>query len=353
MENNQGLFGLRYYGDLENGCLEYLEQSKLPHTIAYRPTQDLDTICSAIRNLDIRGAPAIAIAGAFAVALGFYRSQESDYAAAFDGLCEFVLATRRTAVDLTHAIERLRHCFKAAQESQKDRAAIAQLLFESASALAREDATRCARIALAGAPLLTGNVLTHCNTGALATYGIGTAIGCIMRAHHEERISHVYATATFPALQGARLTMPELMWSGVPSTLIVESVVGMLMAQGKVSCVIVGADRIGRDGHVINKIGTYVLALCAQAHGIPFYVAAPRTTFDSSWTTDVNPPIEERAPQEVLRFLGDPNAIEGMVVYNPVFDITPAGLVTAYITDVGVHRDVRDVFKIIANTTGT
>ena len=306
----------------EGGALWLLDQRRLPTEEVWRRLSDVGSVAAAIRDMVVRGAPAIGCAAAWGLALGALGGED------FDASLAALAATRPTAVNLFWALERMR---RVAPRS-------AAALCAEAAAITREDLAACRAIGEHGAPLLPeGTVLTHCNAGALATGGYGTALGVIRSAVAAGRRLRVFADETRPYLQGARLTAWELDQSGIDVTLITDGMAGHLMARGEVQSVIVGADRIARNGDTANKIGTYGVAVLARAHGIPFFVAAPRTTFDRGMADGAAIPIEERAAIEVTH-LGGVRVAADVKVRNPSFDVTPARLIDAIITDAGVAR---------------
>ena len=304
-----------------------LDQRALPAVEAWLGLRSADEVADAIRTLAVRGAPAIGVAAAYGLAVEARRGASPER---LREAGELLSRARPTAVNLTWAVRRMsRHIGEPA----------AAILAE-AHAIRDEDEAACRRIGELGAPLLppAARVLTHCNAGALATAAYGTALGIVRAAHQAGRLEHVFADETRPFLQGARLTAWELQRDGIPVTVLTDSMAGWLMAQGEVSCVVVGADRIAGNGDVANKIGTYSLAVLARHHAIPFYVAAPWSTFDTSLATGATIPIEERPSDEVVRIFGKLVAPAGVPARYPAFDVTPAGLVTAIVTERGVLR---------------
>ena len=304
-----------------------LDQRALPAVEAWLGLRSADEVADAIRTLAVRGAPAIGVAAAYGLAVEARRGASPER---LREAGELLSRARPTAVNLTWAVRRMsRHIGEPA----------AAILAE-AHAIRDEDEAACRRIGELGAPLLppAARVLTHCNAGALATAAYGTALGIVRAAHQAGRLEHVFADETRPFLQGARLTAWELQRDGIPVTVLTDSMAGWLMAQGEVSCVVVGADRIAGNGDVANKIGTYSLAVLARHHAIPFYVAAPWSTFDTSLATGATIPIEERPSDEVVRIFGKLVAPAGVQARYPAFDVTPAGLVTAIVTERGVLR---------------
>lgn len=320
-----------------DGQLTFIDQTLLPGETRYITTRDYRVVADAIKRLKVRGAPAIGIAAAYGVVLG---AKEFESAADCDAEVRRIIAelaaTRPTAVNLFWALRRQQEVLDRLK-GQKPPALIAALETE-ACRIAAEDEQVCRAIGEHGATLF-GNgitVLTHCNAGALATAAYGTALSAIRLAHRQGKQISVFADETRPLLQGARLTVWELMQEGIPVTLITDNMAAAVMSLGKVQAVIVGADRITANGDVANKIGTYGLAILAKEHGIPFYVAAPLSTIDLELASGMDIPIEERAAAEVTSFGGIPVAPEGVAVFNPAFDVTPAKYVTAIITEKGI-----------------
>ena len=306
-----------------------LDQLRLPGEEVWRRYADYHGVAEAIRGMVVRGAPAIGIAAAYGVVLGVHGG------ASLDAVISVLAATRPTAVNLFWALGRMRAVARLHEGAS--RAALVEALEAEAVAIHREDLAMCLRIGAYGAKLLpAGRVLTHCNAGALATGGYGTALGVIRSAVRSGTALRVLADETRPYLQGARLTAWELQKSGIDVTLICDNMAGHLMARGEVQSVIVGADRIARSGDTANKIGTYTLAVLARAHGIPFYVAAPRSTFDPALSSGADIPIEERSAEEVLSLSGVRIAPAAVPARHPAFDVTPAALITAIVTDAGV-----------------
>jgi methylthioribose-1-phosphate isomerase len=308
--------------------IRIINQTRLPEALEYRQLDDYRKVIGSIKRLEVRGAPAIGIAGAYALALAV-NSTPNDLNAIMRAADEIKNA-RPTAVNLAWAVDRVQSTILDLPEHLRSITA-----WEEADKIHREDVELCRRIGVNGAKLLKDGdrILTHCNTGVLATGGIGTALGVIYTSRDQGRTHHVYVDETRPLLQGARLTAWELAQEKIDCTLITDSMAGMLMKQGKIDCVIVGADRIAADGAVANKIGTYSLAVLARAHEIPFYVAAPHSTFDDSTKDGSTIPIEERDGDEIAHFYRVRTAPVGVKIYNPAFDITPKELVTAYVTD--------------------
>lgn len=318
-----------------------LDQTLLPTEERYLNLSTVEEVAEAIRVLRVRGAPLIGISAAMGVTLAV----GADGLEGLDGrsleaalrACDTLQATRPTAVNLFWALDRMRkHARAAASAGMELHAA----LVAEATAIWDEDRAMCDRIGEAGMGLIPqdGTVLTHCNAGALATGGIGTALAPIYRAHSAGKGVKVVADETRPLLQGSRLTAWELTRAGVPTTVIADNMAASRLRKGDIACVIVGADRIARNGDVANKIGTYSVALAAKAHGVPFYVAAPRSTFDPATPNGAAIPIEERSSAELRQAGGSVIAAPAADVWNPAFDVTPADLITGYITDAGLLR---------------
>jgi methylthioribose-1-phosphate isomerase len=321
----------------DDGAVVMLDQRRLPGEEHYLRCADHHQVAAAIRDMAIRGAPAIGVAAALGLALAA-RQAGGTREAAFATACAELGATRPTAVNLFWAIDRMRRRFD--RERGRDPALLAEALLEEAQAILSEDLAACRRLGDLGADLLPAGarLLTHCNAGALATAGYGTALGVIRSAARRGRVARVYADETRPYLQGARLTAWELMQDGIPTTLIADSMAGHLMSRGEVDAVVVGADRIARNGDVANKIGTYTLAVLARENGVPFYVAAPLSTVDLATPDGAAIPIEERPPDEVTHHGGRRLAPPGVGVRNPAFDVTPGRYVAAIVTEAGIAR---------------
>jgi methylthioribose-1-phosphate isomerase len=317
-----------------------LDQRRLPVEEVYLTLGTPEQVAAAIRDMTIRGAPAIGVAAAMGIALGFAGDADPrrDRAGRFADLARLFSATRPTAVNLFWAIDRMRRTFEAHRDN--DAPALAAALREEALRIEEEDVEANRRMGRLGADLLADGcrVLTHCNAGALATAGYGTALGVVRSAVEAGKRVAVYADETRPFLQGARLTAWELQKDGIPVTVLTDGMAGHLFQKSLVDLCLVGADRIARNGDVANKIGTYSLAVLARAHEVPFYVAAPTSTIDLTLATGAAIPIEERAPEEVERFAGIRVVPEGVSVIHPAFDVTPHRLITAIITERGVAR---------------
>lgn len=318
-----------------------IDQTRLPLEEVYIETADYLEIADAIKKLKIRGAPAIGIAAAFGFALGA-RQFDDGNREAFDRhlekVSDFLSGTRPTAVNLPWALRRMKWVLQASPQQPVDQ--MRALLLDEAKKILAEDIEMCRRIGLHGSELVpeTAGILTHCNTGALATGDYGTAQSVIVTAHENGKKVRVFVDETRPLLQGARLTTWELMKRNINTTLITDSTAAFVMKKGWVDLVVVGADRIARNGDVANKIGTYNLAVLAEKHRIPFYVAAPISTMDFEISSGEGIPIEEREPSEVTESFGRRIAPEGVHVYSPAFDITPNELVTAIVTEHGIVR---------------
>jgi methylthioribose-1-phosphate isomerase len=340
---NRDVVTLRWIGQTD-GYLELLDQTQLPARVAQIECHDVAAVVDAIQRLCVRGAPAIGIAAAYGVCLGLQQPAGGDAAAVFARLPEVVTqlaASRPTAVDLFWALERMRRAAERVRDCQSA-AEIQRTLLAEAHAIHEQDRQRCHAIGRHGAALLADGqgVLTHCNAGGLATSGYGTALAVLFAAHEAGKQLHVYADETRPLLQGARLTTWELMQRGLDVTLICDSMAAQVMREGRVQAVITGADRIAANGDTANKIGTYGLALAATAHQLPFYVAAPTSTFDRTVASGAEIPIEHRGAAEITHGFGSQTAPDGVRVYNPAFDVTPADLITAIICERGIIRPV-------------
>jgi methylthioribose-1-phosphate isomerase len=326
--------------DHEHGTLRLLDQTRLPTESVWLECRTAREAADAILQMRVRGAPVIGVVAAYGMALGAreYAGHDTDeFLAHLERVGRLLRGTRPTAVNLGWAIERcLARAGSVAREEgvPSARNALAQL----ADAMAEEDAAGNRRLGQYGLKLVPerASVLTHCNTGSLATVEYGTALGIIRAAHEAGRDIHVYVDETRPFLQGARLTAWELRQDGIPMTLITDSMAGYFMAQGKVDLVVIGADRIAANGDTANKIGSYSLAVLADAHGIPFYVAAPTSTIDLSIKSGAEIPIEERSPREIVRVGQTLIAPEDVAAAHPAFDVTPACLITAFVTERGI-----------------
>jgi len=321
--------------------VRFIDQTRLPMEEVYVTCRDYSEVAKAIKTMIVRGAPAIGVAAAMGVALGLRESKAGTVEALrpeFEKICDTLAATRPTAVNLFWAIRRMKEKFESLSAGTVEQ--IKTGLIREAQQMHAEDIAACMAMGKNGASLLpsSGGVLTHCNAGALATCGYGTALGVIRAAVEVGKKINVYADETRPFLQGSRLTAWELTKDGIPTTVISDNMAGAMMKQGKIGAVIVGADRIAANGDVANKIGTYTVAVLAKEHGIPFYVAAPWSTVDLECPDGEHIPIEQRAAAEVTHIGGKQIAPDGIRVENPAFDVTPAKYVMAIITEWGVAR---------------
>jgi methylthioribose-1-phosphate isomerase len=323
------------------GGVVFIDQTKLPTEEVYVTCTTHQQVADVIRNMVVRGAPAIGVAAAMGIALGVKNSKAengADLKKDFDQICETIRRTRPTAVNLFWAIRRMTEKFERIRIHSV--AQIKQELIEESQRMHAEDIAANQAMGRHGATLMpaSGGVLTHCNAGALATAGYGTALGVIRAAVEAGKKIHVYADETRPFLQGARLTAWELMKDGIPTTVISDNMAGAMMQQGKIGAIVVGADRIAANGDVANKIGTYTVAVLAKEHGIPFYVAAPISTVDLATPDGSKIPIEQRDAKEVTHIAGKQMVPDGVEVENPAFDVTPAKYVAAIITERGIVR---------------
>ena len=323
----------------EDGLLKLLDQTRLPLEQVTLEIGDYRGATDAIRDMKVRGAPAIGVTAAYAVALAardIQAADASDFMAKLVECAAHIEAARPTAVNLRWAVQRMLHV----AESVTDLSRMYAALEAEARRVQEEDEAINRRMGELGKDLIPegGSVLTHCNAGALATAAYGTAVGVIRAGWESGKRFEVFNTETRPFLQGARLTAWEFQQMGIPSTLIVDSAAGMLMRQGRIGCVITGADRIAANGDTANKIGTYSLAVLAKENGIPFYVAAPISTVDLSLSSGDEIKIEERAPEEVTHFQGEPTAPIGITALNPAFDVTPQQYIKAIVTETAVCR---------------
>ena len=331
------------WGGGTDGVLELIDQRRLPTESVQLLVRDVQQLHEAIRTLAVRGAPAIGVAAAYGPVLALQKMTGSrnlrDAIEKVVEACEYLATSRPTAVNLFWALDRIRR--RAQQVGLNPESTVPDLqeaILDEANAIRREDIEMCRRIGENGEKLIHDGfgVLTHCNAGALATAGTGTACAVMFEAHRRGRSFEVYADETRPLLQGARLTAWELQQAGIKVTVICDNMAGFLMKQGKIQMVITGADRIAANGDTANKIGTYSLSVLARHHGIPFYVAAPSSTFDLSIESGAEIPIEQRNPKEVIQFAGAQTAPDDVAVYNPAFDVTPAENITAIITEKAV-----------------
>jgi methylthioribose-1-phosphate isomerase len=315
-----------------SGGVIMIDQRLLPRQQVFVTCTTYEEVADAIKTMVIRGAPAIGVAAAMGIALGFQQGAD------FETVCRTLAATRPTAVNLFWGIERMRRV--KASLGDASRAEVTAKLIEEARQIRLEDIALCRAIGRHGAPLVPDGktVLTHCNAGALATAGYGTALGVIRAAVESGKTIDVFADETRPFLQGARLTAWELQQDGIPTTIITDNMAGHFLRSGRIGCVVVGADRIASNGDIANKIGTYSVAVLAKENDVPFYVAAPVSTFDLTLESGDQIPIEQRPAEEVTHVFGVAIAPENIAVENPAFDVTPARYVSAIICEHGVAR---------------
>ena len=327
----------------DNDAVVMIDQRKLPAQEIYVRCRTAPEVAKAIKTMVIRGAPAIGVAAAFGISLGMRRSSATGtqkFATEFYKICDLMAATRPTAVNLFWAIDRMKRSFAAGVSAGESVDQLKDRLDREADLIHDQDVASCRAMGAFGAEVVPADarILTHCNAGALATAGYGTALGVIRGAVEAGKQVAVFADETRPFLQGARLTAWEMMKDGIPTTVICDNMAASLMRAGKLQAIVVGADRIAANGDVANKIGTYGVAVLAKEHGIPFYVAAPWSTIDLATKTGADIPIEQRSPNEVTHHAGKQLTPNHVGVWNPAFDITPAKYVTAIITERGVLR---------------
>ena len=315
-----------------------IDQTRLPIEETYVTCRNYEEVAVAIKDMIIRGAPAIGVAAAMGVAIGVLHADPAKLDSEFEIICDTLARTRPTAVNLFWAIDRMKRLYASLRGQPID--AIRKRLVEEALLVREEDIAINRAIGRHGAALVPNRktVLTHCNAGALATAGYGTALGVIRAAVEDGKEIDVYADETRPFLQGARLTVWELQQDGIPTTLITDNMAGHFMKSGRIGCVVVGADRIAANGDVANKVGTYSVAVLAKENGVPFFVAAPISTLDLTLASGDLIPIEQRPATEVTQVFGHPVAPAGTAVENPAFDVTPARYVSAIVTERGVAR---------------
>jgi methylthioribose-1-phosphate isomerase len=340
-----------------NQGVRFIDQRRLPTEEVYVVCQSYEEVAAAIRDMTVRGAPAIGVSAAMGVALGMQQSTATDkagFSAHFDRVAKLIAETRPTAVNLFWGIRRMKAKFDSL--STRTIPQIKNALVAEAQLMLVEDIAANEAMGKHGAVLMpsSGGVLTHCNAGALATCGYGTALGVIRAAVSAGKQIHVFADETRPFLQGSRLTAWELMQDGIPTTVIADNMAGAMMRQGKIQAVIVGADRIAANGDVANKIGTYSVAVLAKEHDLPFYVAAPWSTVDLNTPDGDHIPIEQRSPREVTHHAGTQVAPTGVMVENPAFDVTPNKYIAAIITERGVAKaPLADSLKELAGVAAT
>jgi methylthioribose-1-phosphate isomerase len=320
----------------KNERVVMLDQRLLPHREVYRVCRNYEEVAQAIREMVIRGAPAIGVAAAMGVALGASKSQEKNFDRQFERIFLTLSKTRPTAVNLFWALERMRRIYTDNRSLGVDR--VKRLLKDEAQKIYKEDIAANKKMGKFGAHLLRNvrQVMTHCNAGALATAGYGTALGVIRALKESGKPVEVWVNETRPFLQGARLTAWELKKERIPATLVTDNMVGYLMQKGRIDAVVVGCDRIAANGDVANKIGTYGIAVLAKRHGIPFYVAGPTSSIDLNCPSGTEIPIEQRDPKEVSHIFGRSLAPKGVKIFNPAFDVTSQDLVSAIITEKGI-----------------
>jgi methylthioribose-1-phosphate isomerase len=323
--------------------VRFIDQTKLPLEESYVLATTHEQVAVVIETMVVRGAPAIGVSAAYGVVLGAMRAKAASaesFAPEFEQICARLAKTRPTAVNLFWAIDRMKRLFSRLRSDGASMSTVREKFLAEAHAMYEEDIAACKAMGAHGGKLLpqAGGVLTHCNAGALATCGYGTALGVIRSAVEQGKLIHVYADETRPFLQGARLTAWELMADGIPTTVICDNMAASLMRAGKINSVVVGADRIAANGDFANKIGTYNVAILAKEHNIPFYCAAPWSTIDTATPNGDAIPIEERSAVEVTHHGGKQLTPHGVGICNPAFDVTPAQYVTAIITERGVLR---------------
>lgn len=339
---------IRWKAGLQDGCVELIDQTLLPGQLVWLECRDAETMYEAIQVLRVRGAPAIGVAAAMGLVLAV-RNAPDDADRFYETLQkarDYLASSRPTAVNLFWALDRMVACAKARRGQPV--ASVKEALLAEALTIQREDANMCRSIGRHGADLVpqSATVLTHCNAGSLATAEYGTALAVVYAAVEQGKQVEVFADETRPLLQGARLTAWELQQAGVPVTVLCDSAAGWLMRQRKIDLVVVGADRIAANGDTANKIGTYSLAVLAKRHGVPFYVAAPSSTFDLSLADGSAIPIEMRSGEEIGRPFSARVVPDGVSCYNPAFDVTPAELITGIVTERGIIRPVcRETIK--------
>ncbi len=336
-----------------NGAARIIDQTKLPHKLEYIHCRDVDTMWHAIKRLSVRGAPALGGAAAFGVLLGLKEFKGNDrklFEKHFNKVCDYIGTSRPTAVNLFNALSDMKEVVRSHPESSVSQ--LKDFLKQKAFEIYNHDRRVCRQMGDFGVALIKNhsNVLTVCNAGALATVDYGTALGVMYSAKKKGKKFKVYSCETRPLLQGARLTVWELLREKIDTTLICDNMAASLMKKGKIDLVIAGADRIASNGDTANKIGTYSLAVLAKYHKIPFYIAAPRSTFDLKIHSGREIPIEERNPDEVTGFNGQRTAPPSVKVYNPAFDVTDHRLITAIITEYGVisapfEKNIKKIFK--------
>jgi len=325
----------------KDGKIRLIDQTLLPNELKYIDCENIEEVWQAIKVLKVRGAPAIGIAGALGTVIGIWNTDAKNYEQFNDQLqkvTSYLATSRPTAVNLFWALDRMKAV--ASANKDKDIPTLKEILLAEAQKIIDEDKAICRAIGRYGSDLIKDGdtILTHCNAGGLATADYGTALAVMFTAHEQGKRIKVFADETRPLLQGARLTAWELMQAGIDVTLICDNMAGQVMKEGKIDCVIVGADRISANGDTANKIGTYSVAVLAKEHKIPFYVAAPTSTFDMNLPNGDLIPIEQRQPEEITEGFGMRTAPKGVKAYNPAFDVTPSRLIDAIITEKGIIK---------------
>lgn len=328
-----------WIGDTETGSLRIIDQTQLPEKLEYRDCHTVQDVWNAIKVLKVRGAPAIGVAAAYAMVMSAQLATEQELLATLQKDYVYLRTCRPTAVNLEWALNKMLAAVKSLPQNGSQEQMV-DLLLKKAHEISRDNDEHCYAIGMYGESLIHHGmgILTHCNAGSLATSSYGTATAPMYFAHQKKTKFHVYVDETRPLLQGARLTAWELIRLGIPCTLICDNMAAQVMREGKIQMVIVGADRIARNGDTANKIGTYGLAVLAKAHDIAFYVAAPHTTFDNDTVDGDQIVIEHRLPEEVSHSFGRQTAPNGVNVYNPAFDVTPVRYITGFITDKGILK---------------
>ena len=338
-----------------NGAARIIDQTKLPNKFEYIYCRDVKTMWQAIKCLSVRGAPAIGVAGAFGVLLGIQHFKGQDklkFLKLFNETCDYLATSRPTAVNLFNMLDQMRAVV--ANHPQGDVVTLKRLLHQEAMQIFKTDQEVCRRMGAYGAALIKNGMscLTVCNAGALATADYGTALGVFYSAKTSGKKFSVYSCETRPLLQGARLTCWELQREKIDTTLICDNMAASLMGKAKIDIIFAGADRIASNGDTANKIGTYMLAVLAHHHKVPFYIVAPRSTFDLKIKSGKQIPIEERHPDEVTHVAGVSTAPKGIKVYNPAFDVTPAKLITGIVTEYGIIRPpyLKNITRVVSSS---
>ncbi|MDO5554226.1 MAG: S-methyl-5-thioribose-1-phosphate isomerase [Planctomycetia bacterium] len=358
-ETSVGALGKVDEEAFRSGRLCLIDQTLLPMERAHATCREVAQVWAAIKKLQVRGAPAIGIAAAYGVCIGLQTlfadgrtPSMAEFYERLDEVTAYLASSRPTAVNLFWALDRMKSRAERLPGTISPEKACVRLLAE-AKAIHREDKVLCRKMGAYGATLVSDGdgLLTHCNAGGLATADYGTALAVFFTAHKQGKKIHVFADETRPLLQGARLTSWEMREHGIPVTLLCDSMAALVMRQGKINAVFVGADRIAANGDTANKIGTYSVAVCAKAHKVPFYVVAPSTTFDLTLRNGSGIPIEERDPEEVRCGFGKQTAPDGIEIYNPAFDVTPARLITGIVTEFGIISPVTraNIAKILGS----